>query len=421
MKKMLNEIKNRTDYKNIEKEFCIGLIVKNSKGPIYTTDRRGPLIHVKKTQGKCEYSCLSALKWRTLLPVIDETRELVMRNGDEEYPSCENAFYVDVEGESLKDEYKRYLKMTNEIKESFDLETTCYSEVMFARQIAFKSLKYISGTDPVMDHEHEVLDECCKGALVSHIKGTFENVHDYDINSFYPWIMSKTDFMFPLTEFYEDEYDNFENYDEETLDLVKCEVLESHPWFKETENNYYDTYQRLQMDELGIEYKIDKKSPKYVYTNCVRSNLLFEDSFDKLYELKAKGNKLAKLTLNCTWGMLSKCASHEKDIEHCDGNETYVGFDTLRNTVKVAPYGKRRMYNTARIKNFLLSYGRLQLIKQLKHIESLGYTIYKVDTDGFISDIPPSELKLGVAMGELKHVKSFKRCVIKNARNCKEE
>jgi hypothetical protein len=133
-----------------------------------------------------------------------------------------------------------------------------------------------------------------------------------------------------------------------------------------------------------------------------------------MYQLKAKGNKYAKLVLITTWGSLGKknefTVPLELLLDDAIKNVTYI--DPVKNIATVENKESPYRHASGRIKSFLMAYARLMLVETMLKVENAGYEIYQANTDGFISNIPPEQMTeiktISSLMGDIKIEKVYK-------------
>jgi hypothetical protein len=155
---------------------------------------------------------------------------------------------------------------------------------------------------------------------------------------------------------------------------------------------------------LNIELIQDGQPNFLCYNIKENGHFLFHNYFNEFYQLKQK-NKGAKILLNILWGAL--CETNHYNY-HCDYNKSLAIDDAEltdirhNNGLKVkCVFYKQHYYKTnwARIKPWVLSYGRAKLFFRYRKYEE---DIVRINTDGFYTktkqDIQPSE-----DMGYLKY------------------
>jgi hypothetical protein len=148
----------------------------------------------------------------------------------------------------------------------------------------------------------------------------------------------------------------------------------------------------------------------YNRDTCLTANQLFGDYVSMLFDMKKENIPHSKSILNTLWGALckSKVYYHQVKIDSDEvleikPNHTIktmypAGEDGLEDVVEL--YENSMMFNThyARIKPFILSFGRYNLLKIiLPHIDK----VIRVHTDSMITTEAIS-IEIGEELGELK-------------------
>ena len=308
--------------------------------------------------------------------------------------------------DSLKEELATRKKDLSEVCDMFNINPKpyMYNEKTLTRAILYENVKYLQGCEHVTLEENKYLDGAFVGALnYAQYDKAFVDGFGYDINSFYPYVMSKTDFKFPLsTGIIKTTSKKY------PLEIKKLKINGTHKYWRNSPDNYYDSYQVQLLELLKIPYE-EVKAPKLCYEEPVQSSALFS-YFDDIYELKKKGNKHAKLILNSCWGQLSRKKEYE-----IDGNslrdediEKVIDYIESRN-VFILREEKPFKFVFGRIKTFLHSYVRLSLIRDyVLPVEKQGFEIYQIKTDAFVTNAKPEDITLGKEMGDLKLEKEYK-------------
>jgi hypothetical protein len=134
---------------------------------------------------------------------------------------------------------------------------------------------------------------------------------------------------------------------------------------------------------------------------------LFKNYIDELYQLKMNKVVGAKDLLNVLWGGLceSTCYKHAIEFdEENDISEAHFRKISVDDKIRVdCTYYRKKQYkmNWARIKPFVLAYGRSRIYHCFRKFEPL---IMRLHTDGFYLKENTSELKTGLELGNLKYV-----------------
>ena len=313
---------------------------------------------------------------------------------------------------SLKDEYENKKKGLEQVCEHFGLNAKDYGykETSIGRQIMYETFKYIEEMEHLDDDESKI-HKCCFTGPINYIqKAIMTDTYYYDVNSFFPFLMTHEDFKFPLMRFIglRDINAKIEN----CLEICKLEILGEHKYFARSSDDYYCTYHIELLDMLKIPYK-RIGNVKYVYEEPMKGSVLF-GSLNDMYDIKKSGNKYVKPVLNSIWGSLSMEKTYE--IKIADVKEWQMD-DVMSwnvHTGRAEMKGGTRTFRhcTARLKVFLLAFYRLYLVKNiLLPLEKKGHEVYKIATDGFISNATPEEMSniypMGKNLGELKIEKTF--------------
>ena len=420
-------------FKNMEESECIGILAKDHKdNVIYQTDRK-IYVEVKiKNKSELKRKKPEAKKWMSLQTFDTLPIALVDSEKNEAYTGeNENCKLSDLKGKNMilidapagvdvKTAFEKRMRDFKEVCKTFDLdeEKMFNHEVVIARRLAYNTLSEINGCEYVTKEENIQIDGSVRGALTYFEKTSVADCYDYDVNSLYPFCMSKTDFRFPLRIAEKKKVKS--NYKikvnpTKRLEIYKLKILGTHKYWRDTKDNYYNTYHIEILNLLGIEYEIDGNS-KWVYNEPVKSSNIFS-YFDKLYELKANNNKFAKMVMSSTWGALSREKAFEVRLE--DLKETSLndivqiridkGYAVLNSSLSNEPY----KFKTARLKSFLLAYARLFMLKNIVlPLEERGHHVYLVNTDAVVTNANPDQMNfiypISDAMGDLKIEKELK-------------
>jgi hypothetical protein len=309
--------------------------------------------------------------------------------------------------EEFPEQLKARKKDMDQIGKHFGISAFhyCYDEVQLTRAIFYNNVKYLHGCQHVTKEEAVFL----KGAFVgpmnyANVGKQLSNGYGYDINSFYPFVMSKDkNFSFPLSEGFIKVTNK-----KYAFEIKKLTIKGTHKYWVNSKNDYYDNYQVELLNLLNIPYEEHPEEPELCYPEVVRGKCLFS-YFDDLYDMKKNGNKHAKLILNSLWGTLSKHKEFEIAGNNLKDSEIpkVIRYIESRN-VFILREDQPFKYPFGRIKTYLNSYLRLCLVRDyLFKFENQGFEIYQVKTDGFATNAPPEKVSLGIEMGDLKVEKEF--------------
>ena len=274
---------------------------------------------------------------------------------------------------------------------------------MISRALFDKMNKHVRGIEKVTIDEAKILDGAYRGPL-KYVDKDIE-INDaikYDVSSYYPYVMSQTEFMFPVTEGVLKKTNK--SY---PLEIRKLKIIGNHKYFRRTESDYYDTYQIELMDILGVEYE-ETNEPKLCYKHPIKGKDLF-GYFDDLYDMKQNGNKFAKLMMNATHGQLSRKKEYEIPGDNLQERDkpNVIDYDEKRD-IFILSSEQPFKFEYGRIKNFLASYIRLHLVKTyLMPIREKGFDVYLSNVDSILTNATKKEMKrlgfsFGNNMGDLK-------------------
>ena len=181
--------------------------------------------------------------------------------------------------------------------------------------------------------------------------------------------------------------------------------------FKFNESNHYTSVDVEHALRYGLTVElIQDDQPNFLYYSkekLINGAYLFRGYIKEMFDLKSKGLEGAKLTLNILWGALCEKNNYlynipcdqEQDFSNC--RITGLGFTGQKIEIKVVPYDKPfYLTNYARIKPFILSYGRYMCYKKFKDVEE---DIVRIHTDGAYLRSKTEALKLGDDLGEIKY------------------
>lgn len=305
----------------------------------------------------------------------------------------------------MKAEYELRTKQIQAIAKKFGIDANEYNFIIpiISRLIFCKVNKHIRGTEKITTEESKILNSAYIGAMKYAKKGSsICNAVKYDINSFYPYIMCKSEFKFPVSQGLIKK--TKKSY---PLEIRHLKIIGDHKYFKRSEGDYYDTYQIELLNLLGVKYEETDRT-KLCYEQPINAKELF-GYFDELYELKLEGNKYAKEMMNATHGLLSKKKEFEipgNSIRE-DQKPYVVDYDEKRD-VWLLSCDQPFKYDYGRIKTFLNSYVRLYIVKHyLIPLEQKGHQVYLSNVDSFVTDAKEDQIRaLGInfskLMGDIK-------------------
>jgi hypothetical protein len=431
-------------FKKLDDEVSFGVSAKTEKGKVIYTSKKNVYIMISIiSQKNRKYKIIesSDKKMKDIKCVVEEKLALYNQelkkycydNGEKviltrQEPDRDEFRIVLTESEEMKKEYKTRVKHMQEIAELFSLDASksCYMATTLSRNIAYCTLKHINGAEHIGEAEAIYIDGASRGALHYADKGrVIEKCFDYDVNSMYTYLLTSTDFEFPIRSGKEipidDECDNC---------IYKLNVLGKHRFWADTPDNFYNKYQMELLKLLKIPYEI-VGNVKYSYDSVIKASDVF-GYMKKIYATKTDENKpYVKEVLNTTWGILSRkkvyeipFADYKNTRNHNDRD--IIRLDLNRGVFIMRSDSKPYKHVTGRLKTFLLSYSRLWIVKNiLIPLEQKGFEIYQVNTDGFITNAKQAEMTqiypMSSEMGHLKLEKEFKeKHTIKHVHNITE-
>jgi len=336
-------LKNGISKKNVEameEDLGFGLYVTVEANS--TADKKPIVVHTTakdiamdiriKSKKEIDFKCGSTNQSiRGLNPKQFRSRKFAIQHNGEFYSKeyedsepPENYYVLDVERpvtNNLKAEYEMRKKDLNELCDLFHVEASAYmyNEKILTRAILYENIKYLQDCDHVTIEENKYLNGAFVGALnYAQYDKPFCDGYGYDINSFYPYVMSNTDFKFPLTE------GTLKRTNKKyALEIKKLKINGTHKYWRNSPENYYDSYQVELLDLLKIPYE-EVDEPKLCFREPVNSSSLFS-YFNDIYDLKKNGNKHAKLILNSCHGQLSRKKEYEIDADNLKDHEVDTG------------------------------------------------------------------------------------------------
>lgn len=232
----------------------------------------------------------------------------------------------------------------------------------------------------------------------------------FDVNSFYPSIMSDQSTLLPCSKpIYQEIVEKPEFgwiygiYRAKISGNDKC-------LFMSNSKHHYTHLEMKRAEELGydIELILDGRPNFANYKKRINANHLFKAYIDGFYPHKAKinlltgkTNKLIKEMMNCLWGALGQRTKEfrndeEGEIETDHPDNIYIyprhGEKMIIKTIK----GFKRPF--ARIGPFITSTGR---VRMSRIVEPYRDEVYRVHTDGFYTTADDVS-NIGAGLGQLK-------------------
>jgi hypothetical protein len=338
--------------------------------------------------------------------------------------------FIKSETSDLKNDYEEFIKKADFLKEVTHGHYNLYKtgNLIKASLYRFYTLNRGLDVEDIGTMEANWILNSMKAALIWCKKGFEGPVHEYDINSAYPYIYSHNLFTFPVVsgEFHHFTNEEFQNLKYIKYGIYRCKITGTDPrLFRENPDCYYTHFDLNRAKELGYSIKLieDENSPNaLIYNNRVNGRHVFGTYVTELQNLIAeypKQKPLFKKLLNVIWGALCK---QNKKVTYLDANVEYEIKDDILISLKPSNYNENHfiaktlnydnIFNTpfARIGPFILSKMRYIMSKLVE--PHLKY-IVRIHTDGFFStreltfektSNTMDSLEIGTEMGNIKHI-----------------
>jgi hypothetical protein len=222
--------------------------------------------------------------------------------------------------------------------------------------------------------------------------------------------MSKNFHYFPIKS---GEFKTIDNLDDNLeFGIYRCEIgpVAIMKFFKFNPKHYYTHIDVMSAKKQGLSIKLiqDGSPNALIYTKdkLMNGSFLFKKYVTELFELKSSGVKGAKDLLNILWGSLCEMNYYKSNNDYDEDNNIseaevkHITSDEDGIKLKYIFY-RNGFYKTnyARIKPFVLAYGRSDLL-MFKEYEDL---IVRIHTDGFYLKEKPTNIKTGSNLGYLKY------------------
>lgn len=295
----------------------------------------------------------------------------------------------------------------------FDISKSHYLTQKEAIKSLYFALQPFDEAEPLTKQEQHWICLANKGGLIKNYENgkELECGYEYDLNSYYPFLMSSSTFTFPIkqgefTQIKELPTDFFK-YGIYRVVIEKCSDDKNNNLFRFNYDNFYTHYDLTFAKQLGLKMELiidGEANCLYYEKDRLNGHTVFHSLITQLYQLKGQ-SALAKLIMNTLWGALST-----KDVNK--QNTRYQEVDMTDDDVveEIYPYGeddtiitytkrdKTYKYGYARIGAFLTSYGRGYLGKIAHPFKNY---IHRIHTDSILSSV---KLPLQVSTG-LGHFK----------------
>ena len=310
----------------------------------------------------------------------------------------------------IEEAYEAYIKMANDMK-SKTFDKINFLKCRSLKQMAlnhFFTLNQSIQPDQIDNSEASFIDNASFKAL-TYWERYQGKVHSYDINSHYPSVMIKNYHYFPIKK---GEYKTIktEEIDVKNYGLYRCKITGSHKFFQSNDKNYYTHLDIQSAQQLGFKVEmVQDGQPNFLYWSkekLMNGAFLFKKYVDQFYQLKQDGVQGSKDLLNILWGALCEASSFKavgdsgKEITIKDARITALKSDSHIRVTFVSYDKKYFKTNYARIKPFVLAYGRRAIFCRYHH---LAPYVVRIHTDGFYLTTQPDGIVLGEKIGHLKY------------------
>ena len=263
------------------------------------------------------------------------------------------------------------------------------------------------------------------GGLIYSKRGRVEKAYDADINSMYPWLMKKIDFITRKGKFKViDEVPAYQK--KHQYAIFRCSISGyDNRLFQKNKHGFYTGLDiKIAQDEgWDIELAQDGEPNMLWYTKFCRvpGEEVFGVFVDSLFKMKSNGVVGAKQVINVLWGYL--CSRSVKEI-HTWKTDTPVvedmGLmhkmeprfkDNGKQEYSMKKYNLHDMKNDERVLQrifrfkyarfacFMTALGRYEMYKVLKPIKKY---VRRIHTDGFITSKDVADVTVGDGLGEWK-------------------
>ena len=319
-------------------------------------------------------------------------------------------------------DYRRYFSNGNAVEYTFMKYSTNKMKSLKIEQITFIECMYMESTN---NGGWMKLNEEYKDKTVQS--------YGYDQTSFYPHLLAKSDFRFPIKQghvYYMDRLDYKDLY----FGIYKCDIVSTNPdfcnFFTFSKKGYYTHSDILFAHQYRKKYNVtitlnldcDDNCLLYEESDLIDSKFLFNDWYTKLSNAKSifKKNKVIKHLMSSLWGYLIKF-----DRLMCDDEDVFNNLDISKMTdpteteykllevhdfvnnsdngkshtgVQPSARGYRTRYtyiksdhayknNLARLKPFFTSFARNYMVKLLIS-EGLINNFIRSHTDNIVLNVP---------------------------------
>jgi hypothetical protein len=339
------------------------------------------------------------------------------------------SIFIKSETSDIESEYKDFIKKADFLRNAtywqYDLYRT--GTEIKASLYRFYMLNRGLAVEEIREEEAKWILNSMKAALIWCKKGYEGPVHEYDINSAYPYIYSHNLFTFPVKcgEFHHFTNEEFQNFKFVKYGIYRCKITGTDPrLFRENPKDYYTHFDIIRAKELGYNIQLidDDSSPNaLIYPSRVNGSHVFGiyvSELQKLIKQYPQEKTLFKKLLNILWGALCK-QNKITTLLNVDEECNIVGKKLI--SLKPSIFNEKHYisktlkYDTfdtpfARIGPFILSKMRYIMSKLVE--PHLKY-IVRIHTDGFFStkeltfektSNTMDSLVIGTEMGNIKHI-----------------
>lgn len=327
----------------------------------------------------------------------------------------------------IEEAYNLYHQMASKLRDSNPYYNLFKNDVKNCALNSFYSKVMALHPDDIKRNEANTLEDATFSA-VTYWEPFQGASHSYDINSHYPNTISKNNHYFPIKE---GEYLTVDKIESDKFGIYHCMITSDKKTklFTFNRKNWYTSIDITHALDYGLYVElIQDGQPNFLYYSkekLINGAFLFKNYVTDLFDLKSSGVEGAKLILNILWGALSEKntymykphCSERLDLQDCE--LLSLGFSGSSVDMKAIYYDKPYyLTNFARIKPFVLAYGRLTVYKVFKDYED---AIIRVHTDSMtvreaIPAIPLSDklggLKLEVCEMHIEGLNKIKKTKI---------
>jgi hypothetical protein len=185
-----------------------------------------------------------------------------------------------------------------------------------------------------------------------------------------------------------------------------------HKDYKGNKYGFYTTYDLKMLKKMGIKYEMDNTFKDncciWKKSDCVEGQDIFGQIIDKLVKLKKQSDMKddAKYIMSKLWGSLVERDSNVVPLSKIDKYDpsdiSQINKEDGTFKLKQEPF----IYHLGRIKPFITSYARKMMGDVIYKTKQKNYSVFKVNTDGFITDAPINVIddiwSVGPDLGDFK-------------------